>query len=562
MADETSSTSLYRRNYMEGIYYLSEDFANQMCRDHEEMVFKSYGWTLPPVLISLLFATGPKAFLLALALHLGQSAITLAFEKISGKARSNQEHFLCSVVFIFECSFLYSRIVQTSYLVRLSLWPQKKEQISEFVGKSLVWIAKVFKSYGWTLPPVLISLLFATGPKAFLLALALHLGQSAITLAFEKISGKARSNQEHFLCSVVFIFECSFLYSRIVQTSYLVRLSLWPQKKEQISEFVGKSLVWIAKVFKSYGWTLPPVLISLLFATGPKAFLLALALHLGQSAITLAFEKISGKARSNQEHFLCSVVFIFECSFLYSRIVQTSYLVRFSWVRMEDETSSTSLYRRNYMEGIYYLSEDFANQMCRDHEEMVFKSYGWTLPPVLISLLFATGPKAFLLALALHLGQSAITLAFEKISGKARSKQKRKARVRKAKKYASRRTVRNVKGEREEHEGSKNRKRMKKGYQSWTVNEDSLNKSDRGTSSCGGWDELDGMGSMRTLSAVENGQKRTAKVRDKLSMEQSKSNEPFLLRLLIAGLYEERRVNIRLIYGVIGYIKRYLTNLV
>ncbi|KAE8664910.1 G-box-binding factor 3 [Hibiscus syriacus] len=28
----------------------------------------------------------------------------------------------------------------------------------------------------------------------------------------------------------------------------IVRLSLWPQKKEQISEFVGKSLVWIAKV--------------------------------------------------------------------------------------------------------------------------------------------------------------------------------------------------------------------------------------------------------------------------------------------------------------------------
>ncbi|KAE8717694.1 Small acidic protein 1 [Hibiscus syriacus] len=164
----------------------------------------------------------------------------------------------------------------------------------------------------------------------------------------------------------------------------------------------------------------------------------------------------------------------------------------------------------------------------------VFKSYGWTLPPILISLLFATGPKAFLMAPALPLGKSAITLAFKTISGKPRSKQKRNARVRKLKKYASRRTVRNVKREREEHEGSKNRKGMKEGYQSWTVDDNSLNESDQGTSNSGGWDELDGMGSMRTPSAVENGRQQAAKVKDKSSMEQSKSNEPLLLRLLIA----------------------------
>ncbi|GMI72083.1 hypothetical protein HRI_000877600 [Hibiscus trionum] len=163
----------------------------------------------------------------------------------------------------------------------------------------------------------------------------------------------------------------------------------------------------------------------------------------------------------------------------------------------------------------------------------VFKSYGWTLPPILLSLLFATGPKAFLTTLALPLGMSVITLAFEKILGKSQSKQKRKARVRKAKKYASRRTVRNVKREKV-HEDPNNIKGMKKGYQSWAVNDDSLNMGDQGTSSFGGWDELDGMGSTRTPSAVENEPKQTVKVKDKLSMEQSKSNEPLLLRLLIA----------------------------
>ncbi|KAK8982621.1 hypothetical protein V6N11_046538 [Hibiscus sabdariffa] len=162
----------------------------------------------------------------------------------------------------------------------------------------------------------------------------------------------------------------------------------------------------------------------------------------------------------------------------------------------------------------------------------VFKSYGWSLPPILLSLLFASGAKAFLMALALPLGQSAITLALEKISGKSQRKQKFKARVRKAKKYASRRTVRNVKREKEVHKGSNNRKGMKKGYQSWAVDDDSLNG--QGTSSFGGWDELDGMGSTRMPSAVENEPKLTAKVKDKLSMEQSRSNEPLLLRLLIA----------------------------
>ncbi|XP_039063532.1 uncharacterized protein LOC120208296 [Hibiscus syriacus] len=164
----------------------------------------------------------------------------------------------------------------------------------------------------------------------------------------------------------------------------------------------------------------------------------------------------------------------------------------------------------------------------------VFKSYGWALPPILLSLLFATGPKAFLMALAFPLGQSAITLAFEMISRKSRSKHKRKARVRKAKRYASRRTVTNVEREEEVHKVPKNRKGMK-GYQSWVVDDDdSLNERDQSTSSFGGWDELDGTGYTKTSSTLENGPKRTIKVKDKLSMEQSKSNEPFLLRLLLA----------------------------
>lgn len=156
----------------------------------------------------------------------------------------------------------------------------------------------------------------------------------------------------------------------------------------------------------------------------------------------------------------------------------------------------------------------------------VFKSFGWGLPPILLSLLFANGPKAFLMALAVTIGQSAIAFAFEKISGKSHSKQKRKARARKTKKYTSWRTVRNIKKEEQVHEGLKKKKGMK-GYQSWVVD-------DQGTTSFGGWDELDGTEPTRTPSTMENGSKQTRKPKDRLSVSETESNEPLLLRLLIA----------------------------
>ncbi|XP_043697445.1 uncharacterized protein LOC122648276, partial [Telopea speciosissima] len=40
--------------------------------------------------------------------------------------------------------------------------------------------------------------------------------------------------------------------------------------------------IWIFKVFKSFGWLLPAIIVSLLLDTGPKAFLMAMALPLGQ----------------------------------------------------------------------------------------------------------------------------------------------------------------------------------------------------------------------------------------------------------------------------------------
>ncbi|XP_078440707.1 uncharacterized protein LOC144710740 [Wolffia australiana] len=50
--------------------------------------------------------------------------------------------------------------------------------------------------------------------------------------------------------------------------------------------------VWIFKMFKSYGYLLPAIVASLLLASGPKAFLMAMALPLGQSALSLVADKL------------------------------------------------------------------------------------------------------------------------------------------------------------------------------------------------------------------------------------------------------------------------------
>ncbi|OMO95286.1 hypothetical protein COLO4_16006 [Corchorus olitorius] len=164
----------------------------------------------------------------------------------------------------------------------------------------------------------------------------------------------------------------------------------------------------------------------------------------------------------------------------------------------------------------------------------VFKSFGWTLPPILLSILFATGPKAFLMALAVPLGQSAITLAFQKLVGMSQGKQKRKARVRRKTKNTSPRTVKKAKMKEQAQEGQKSRKRTKD-YQSWVVSDDtSVNESGQDASSFGGWDELDGMGSMRVSSTVASGSKTTSEEKGKLSMKRSTNDAPLLLRLLIA----------------------------
>ncbi|KAL5990302.1 hypothetical protein ACLOJK_011199 [Asimina triloba] len=107
----------------------------------------------------------------------------------------------------------------------------------------------------------------------------------------------------------------------------------------------------------------------------------------------------------------------------------------------------------------------------------VFRSYGWMLPAIIISMLLATGPAAFLMALAFPLGQSVLSLAVDKVWGSMQDRPKRKSRSKKK--------------NQENRENSGDGQRW--GYKTWVVTDDGLIDKDNSQrlSSFGGWDELD-----------------------------------------------------------------------
>ncbi|XP_057459478.1 uncharacterized protein LOC130750079 [Actinidia eriantha] len=165
----------------------------------------------------------------------------------------------------------------------------------------------------------------------------------------------------------------------------------------------------------------------------------------------------------------------------------------------------------------------------------VFRSYGLMLPVIIISIVLATGPKAFLMALALPIGQSALTLAFTKLWGTKQDNPKCKTKTKKAARinFSS-----NVELEEEEEESQGTRK-GKVGYRSWVSPDDvSVNKDSQNPSNFGGWDDLDrtkvfDKGTSRSSARTgRSGRTRTEK--GKFSKRERRSDTPLLLRLLIA----------------------------
>ncbi|KAK6145894.1 hypothetical protein DH2020_019763 [Rehmannia glutinosa] len=170
----------------------------------------------------------------------------------------------------------------------------------------------------------------------------------------------------------------------------------------------------------------------------------------------------------------------------------------------------------------------------------VFGSYGWALPFIISSMLLATGPKAFLMALALPLGQSTLTFALQRFQkgGKIKPNLKKKTKKKRPRAYTSRN------GKFEETAdwiGSKGARKKKKGdYQSWISKDDvSVSSSDKSASAnFNGWDELDAgiasnVGFSRRAARKSNGLRGRFTEKGK-NERLSENDAPLLLRLLIS----------------------------
>lgn len=160
----------------------------------------------------------------------------------------------------------------------------------------------------------------------------------------------------------------------------------------------------------------------------------------------------------------------------------------------------------------------------------VFWSYGWAFPPILIGLLITGGPKAFLMALALPLGQSTFSFAIQKMLDSTQYKPSRKTKTKKRQRTAPTTTKANF----WRRGGSLRTRRRKAGYQSWVSNNDvSASKDERGVSRYGGWDELDQ--EMESSKGSTQSSAETSKnSQGKLNRPEATSDTPLLLRLLIS----------------------------
>ncbi|GAB2277233.1 hypothetical protein Dimus_011940 [Dionaea muscipula] len=162
------------------------------------------------------------------------------------------------------------------------------------------------------------------------------------------------------------------------------------------------------------------------------------------------------------------------------------------------------------------------------------RAFGWMLPAVIISMLMGT-PNTLIMALALPLGQTAISLAIDKLWGNSGYRQNPRSRAKTKREPFARAASRTNSRER-----TSTGTRQKQGsYQAWS----STNDIDgRGRTNFGGWDELDTQQGAARGADSSPGEVRAETVPDGLPMQPRNGKlsrrrnleKPLFLRLLIS----------------------------
>ncbi|KAL2465059.1 hypothetical protein Adt_40910 [Abeliophyllum distichum] len=119
----------------------------------------------------------------------------------------------------------------------------------------------------------------------------------------------------------------------------------------------------------------------------------------------------------------------------------------------------------------------------------VFRAFGWILPAIFISLLLGTGPNAIIMALALPLAQSAVSLVAGTLWGRSGDTSRPKS---KGKKWTYTGATSNTRVGKEKGKNPQTRKKEAGDYRSWAAANNVSAKSGKGNRrNFGGWDDLD-----------------------------------------------------------------------
>jgi hypothetical protein len=175
------------------------------------------------------------------------------------------------------------------------------------------------------------------------------------------------------------------------------------------------------------------------------------------------------------------------------------------------------------------------------NDEQVFKTFGFLLPLMLASMLVATGPRAFLMAMAIPLAQSAVSFLLDAIWGTNNG---------------DRRGQQPFYPDEDEDEdfpefagGGDRGRRRQSNQQSWVPSDDASSAAAResGGRGFGGWDELLGSSTRQRQAAAPSTQddeeelapsiSRSRRRRGRMSSSTTKykyKQAPLLMRLLVA----------------------------
>ncbi|KAI4364598.1 hypothetical protein MLD38_020669 [Melastoma candidum] len=174
-------------------------------------------------------------------------------------------------------------------------------------------------------------------------------------------------------------------------------------------------------------------------------------------------------------------------------------------------------------------------------------AFGWMVPAVGISLLLGTGPNAFIMALAVPLGQRLISLAFEKAVGMAGDASRPRYRPTKTRRkpYPKAKAKTDVKKVNPNERRGSGSGGERNGYRSWAAADASYRSAggEEKKSKYGGWDDLDDISRASKVGANaapprrdDSGPFRQQRRKNKSSNRVGRANEtPLLMRLLIAA---------------------------